>query len=234
MLSHQVIDGQCEFFWFGVGYSSFPAHPLDTDTFELVSHINKAEVLCLVCSQENVSWDPQDGSPASGDHSYLFLSANPRELMLPIELFHWVPYLGQRMQLSLKRKMSPFLRGTLCFAVLSPFFLALGISATSEDIPNKIEDLRSECSSDFGGKDSVTSPDGEESVHGRKIPASPSEPSAQCHFIGKHCHLLSHWTALVSAFSHTVKWLWPIRISLVMILSVLYLKCKCVNQEISV
>uniref|UniRef100_A0AAX7SUL3 GTPase-activating protein and VPS9 domain-containing protein 1 n=1 Tax=Astatotilapia calliptera TaxID=8154 RepID=A0AAX7SUL3_ASTCA len=40
-----------------------------------------------------------------------------------------------------------------------------GISATSEDIPNKIEDLRSECSSDFGGKDSVTSPDGEESGH---------------------------------------------------------------------
>lgn len=42
----------------------------------------------------------------------------------------------------------------------------VGISATSEDIPNKIEDLRSECSSDFGGKDSVTSPDGEDSVHG--------------------------------------------------------------------
>ncbi|KAM9474733.1 GTPase-activating protein and VPS9 domain-containing protein 1 isoform 2-T2 [Clarias gariepinus] len=41
-----------------------------------------------------------------------------------------------------------------------------GISATSEDIPNKIEDLRSECSSDFGGKDSVISPDGEDSVHG--------------------------------------------------------------------
>uniref|UniRef100_A0AAY5EHN7 GTPase-activating protein and VPS9 domain-containing protein 1 n=1 Tax=Electrophorus electricus TaxID=8005 RepID=A0AAY5EHN7_ELEEL len=41
-----------------------------------------------------------------------------------------------------------------------------GISATSEDIPNKIEDLRSECSSDFGGKDSVTSPDGDESTHG--------------------------------------------------------------------
>lgn len=41
-----------------------------------------------------------------------------------------------------------------------------GISATSEDIPNKIEDLRSECSSDFGGKDSVTSPDGEDSAHG--------------------------------------------------------------------
>lgn len=61
MLSHQVIDGHCEFFWFGVGYSSFPARPLDTDTFELVSHINKAVVLCLVCSQENVSWDPQDG-----------------------------------------------------------------------------------------------------------------------------------------------------------------------------
>uniref|UniRef100_A0A6Q2YJJ7 GTPase-activating protein and VPS9 domain-containing protein 1 n=1 Tax=Esox lucius TaxID=8010 RepID=A0A6Q2YJJ7_ESOLU len=37
------------------------------------------------------------------------------------------------------------------------------VSATSEDIPNKTEDLRSECSSDFGGKDSVTSPDGEES-----------------------------------------------------------------------
>ncbi|CAL9708519.1 unnamed protein product [Knipowitschia caucasica] len=41
-----------------------------------------------------------------------------------------------------------------------------GISATSEDIPNKIEDLRSECSSDFGGKDSVTSPDGDETGHG--------------------------------------------------------------------
>ncbi|XP_077571684.1 GTPase-activating protein and VPS9 domain-containing protein 1 isoform X2 [Stigmatopora nigra] len=47
-----------------------------------------------------------------------------------------------------------------------------GISATSEDIPNKIEDLRSECSSDFGGKDSVTSPDGEESSHGAHLPAS--------------------------------------------------------------
>lgn len=41
-----------------------------------------------------------------------------------------------------------------------------GMSATSEDIPNKTEDLRSECSSDFGGKDSVNSPDGEESTHG--------------------------------------------------------------------
>ncbi|XP_063753383.1 GTPase-activating protein and VPS9 domain-containing protein 1 isoform X7 [Eleginops maclovinus] len=48
-----------------------------------------------------------------------------------------------------------------------------GISATSEDIPNKIEDLRSECSSDFGGKDSVTSPDGEESGHGSHHPTSP-------------------------------------------------------------
>uniref|UniRef100_A0A8C9WZN9 GTPase-activating protein and VPS9 domain-containing protein 1 n=1 Tax=Sander lucioperca TaxID=283035 RepID=A0A8C9WZN9_SANLU len=48
-----------------------------------------------------------------------------------------------------------------------------GISATSEDIPNKIEDLRSECSSDFGGKDSVTSPDGEESGHGAHHPTSP-------------------------------------------------------------
>lgn len=62
------------------------------------------------------------------------------------------------------------------------FFTALGISATSEDIPNKIEDLRSECSSDFGGKDSVTSPDGEESVHGRKIPVSPAKP-VQCYSI---------------------------------------------------
>ncbi|XP_056274247.1 GTPase-activating protein and VPS9 domain-containing protein 1 isoform X11 [Pseudoliparis swirei] len=48
-----------------------------------------------------------------------------------------------------------------------------GISATSEDIPNKIEDLRSECSSDFGGKDSVTSPDGEESGHGANHLTSP-------------------------------------------------------------
>uniref|UniRef100_A0A3Q3L666 GTPase-activating protein and VPS9 domain-containing protein 1 n=1 Tax=Mastacembelus armatus TaxID=205130 RepID=A0A3Q3L666_9TELE len=48
-----------------------------------------------------------------------------------------------------------------------------GISATSEDIPNKIEDLRSECSSDFGGKDSVASPDGEESGHGAHHLTSP-------------------------------------------------------------
>ncbi|XP_072908710.1 GTPase-activating protein and VPS9 domain-containing protein 1 isoform X2 [Hemitrygon akajei] len=41
-----------------------------------------------------------------------------------------------------------------------------GISVTSEDIPNKVEDIRSECSSDFGGKDSVTSPDVEEVVQG--------------------------------------------------------------------
>lgn len=51
----------------------------------------------------------------------------------------------------------------LCFA-----FFFQGISATSEDIPNKIEDLRSECSSDFGGKDSVTSPDMDEVTHGKK------------------------------------------------------------------
>uniref|UniRef100_A0AAY4EUL5 GTPase-activating protein and VPS9 domain-containing protein 1 n=1 Tax=Denticeps clupeoides TaxID=299321 RepID=A0AAY4EUL5_9TELE len=51
-----------------------------------------------------------------------------------------------------------------------------GISATSEDIPNKIEDLRSECSSDFGGKDSVTSPDGEESSHGaNSLTGGPSQ-----------------------------------------------------------
>lgn len=50
-----------------------------------------------------------------------------------------------------------------------------GISATSEDIPNKIEDLRSECSSDFGGKDSVTSPDGEDSAHGaHSLSCAPS------------------------------------------------------------
>ncbi|MGH0184732.1 UNVERIFIED_CONTAM: hypothetical protein FKN15_015759 [Acipenser sinensis] len=48
-----------------------------------------------------------------------------------------------------------------------------GISATSEDIPNKTEDLRSECSSDFGGKDSVTSPDGDESGHGAQHLTSP-------------------------------------------------------------
>nr|XP_033816141.1 GTPase-activating protein and VPS9 domain-containing protein 1 isoform X4 [Geotrypetes seraphini] len=52
-----------------------------------------------------------------------------------------------------------------------------GISATSEDIPNKIEDLRSECSSDFGGKDSVTSPDMEESVHGTHQLTSPPSQS---------------------------------------------------------
>ncbi|XP_043914272.1 GTPase-activating protein and VPS9 domain-containing protein 1 isoform X1 [Protopterus annectens] len=52
-----------------------------------------------------------------------------------------------------------------------------GISATSEDIPNKIEDLRSECSSDFGGKDSVTSPDMEESAHGAHHLTSPPSQS---------------------------------------------------------
>uniref|UniRef100_A0A6Q2ZAT9 GTPase-activating protein and VPS9 domain-containing protein 1 n=1 Tax=Esox lucius TaxID=8010 RepID=A0A6Q2ZAT9_ESOLU len=51
------------------------------------------------------------------------------------------------------------------------------VSATSEDIPNKTEDLRSECSSDFGGKDSVTSPDGEESAHGphHSLTSPPSQ-----------------------------------------------------------
>ncbi|XP_062815378.1 GTPase-activating protein and VPS9 domain-containing protein 1 isoform X10 [Anolis carolinensis] len=48
-----------------------------------------------------------------------------------------------------------------------------GISATSEDIPNKIEDLRSECSSDFGGKDSVTSPDMDENAHSAAHLTSP-------------------------------------------------------------
>uniref|UniRef100_S4RR01 Uncharacterized protein n=1 Tax=Petromyzon marinus TaxID=7757 RepID=S4RR01_PETMA len=41
-----------------------------------------------------------------------------------------------------------------------------GISATSEDNPNKTEDLRSECDSDFGGKDSMTSPETEEAGRG--------------------------------------------------------------------
>ncbi|XP_041048942.1 GTPase-activating protein and VPS9 domain-containing protein 1 isoform X2 [Carcharodon carcharias] len=48
-----------------------------------------------------------------------------------------------------------------------------GISVTSEDIPNKVEDIRSECSSDFGGKDSVTSPDVEEIVQGAHQMTSP-------------------------------------------------------------
>lgn len=52
---------QCGFFWFSVGYSSFLAHPLDTNMFELVSYINKPVVVCLVCSQENLPWDSQDG-----------------------------------------------------------------------------------------------------------------------------------------------------------------------------
>ncbi|XP_059849882.1 GTPase-activating protein and VPS9 domain-containing protein 1 isoform X7 [Hypanus sabinus] len=52
-------------------------------------------------------------------------------------------------------------------SVVSGFLHNLtGISVTSEDIPNKVEDIRSECSSDFGGKDSVTSPDVEEVVQG--------------------------------------------------------------------
>ncbi|KAI5937938.1 GTPase-activating protein and VPS9 domain-containing protein 1 [Manis javanica] len=52
-----------------------------------------------------------------------------------------------------------------------------GISATSEDIPNKTEDLRSECSSDFGGKDSVTSPDMDEVTHGAHQLTSPPSQS---------------------------------------------------------
>uniref|UniRef100_A0A8D0G0T9 GTPase-activating protein and VPS9 domain-containing protein 1 n=1 Tax=Sphenodon punctatus TaxID=8508 RepID=A0A8D0G0T9_SPHPU len=52
-----------------------------------------------------------------------------------------------------------------------------GISATSEDIPNKIEDLRSECSSDFGGKDSVTSPDMDDASHGASQLTSPPSQS---------------------------------------------------------
>ncbi|KAK2496393.1 hypothetical protein MC885_019855 [Smutsia gigantea] len=52
-----------------------------------------------------------------------------------------------------------------------------GISATSEDIPNKTEDLRSECSSDFGGKDSITSPDMDEVTHGAHQLTSPPSQS---------------------------------------------------------
>lgn len=92
-----------------------------------------------------------------------------------------IPHLRELVQCSVKGRMSPFLRETLHHAFFYYYFTALGISATSEDIPNKIEDLRSECSSDFGGKDSVTSPDGEESVHGSKVAASPARPSVQCY-----------------------------------------------------
>ncbi|XP_041048943.1 GTPase-activating protein and VPS9 domain-containing protein 1 isoform X3 [Carcharodon carcharias] len=59
-------------------------------------------------------------------------------------------------------------------SVVSGFLHYLtGISVTSEDIPNKVEDIRSECSSDFGGKDSVTSPDVEEIVQGAHQMTSP-------------------------------------------------------------
>uniref|UniRef100_A0A8C3AE14 GTPase-activating protein and VPS9 domain-containing protein 1 n=1 Tax=Cyclopterus lumpus TaxID=8103 RepID=A0A8C3AE14_CYCLU len=87
-----------------------------------------------------------------------------------------------------------------------------GISATSEDIPNKIEDLRSECSSDFGGKDSVTSPDGEESGHGsstgtivrpkvhyaRPPHPPPDPPIPEASALGqetRHSHFMPHCLA---------------------------------------
>ncbi|XP_061119185.1 GTPase-activating protein and VPS9 domain-containing protein 1-like isoform X1 [Conger conger] len=47
-----------------------------------------------------------------------------------------------------------------------------GVSMVSEDIPGKTEDL-SECSSDCGGKDSATSPEGDEPAHGAHHLASP-------------------------------------------------------------
>ncbi|XP_078459628.1 GTPase-activating protein and VPS9 domain-containing protein 1 isoform X2 [Lampetra planeri] len=51
-----------------------------------------------------------------------------------------------------------------------------GISATSEDNPNKTEDLRSECDSDFGGKDSMTSPETEEAGRGpQQLTSSSSQ-----------------------------------------------------------
>ncbi|KAM8934867.1 GTPase-activating protein and VPS9 domain-containing protein 1 isoform 2-T2 [Pelodytes ibericus] len=59
------------------------------------------------------------------------------------------------------------------FKMMESILFSPGISATSEDIPNKTEDLRSECSSDCGGKDSVTSPEGEDSVHGTPHITSP-------------------------------------------------------------
>uniref|UniRef100_A0A8C4QYH3 GTPase activating protein and VPS9 domains 1 n=1 Tax=Eptatretus burgeri TaxID=7764 RepID=A0A8C4QYH3_EPTBU len=50
-----------------------------------------------------------------------------------------------------------------------------GISATSEDNPNKPEDMRSECGSDFGGKDCMTSPETDEVVRGLQQVPSPAE-----------------------------------------------------------
>ncbi|XP_072286813.1 GTPase-activating protein and VPS9 domain-containing protein 1 isoform X3 [Pyxicephalus adspersus] len=70
-----------------------------------------------------------------------------------------------------------------------------GISATSEDIPNKTEDLRSECSSDFGGKDSVTSPEVEDCVHtslqrSTEGPIQKKTSNMPCLFPGVH-HITS-------------------------------------------
>uniref|UniRef100_A0ACB8F0B8 GTPase-activating protein and VPS9 domain-containing protein 1 n=1 Tax=Sphaerodactylus townsendi TaxID=933632 RepID=A0ACB8F0B8_9SAUR len=67
-----------------------------------------------------------------------------------------------------------------------------GISATSEDIPNKIEDLRSECSSDFGGKEiRVTSPAYmDETAHGASQLSSP--PSQADSLLAMFDPLVSH------------------------------------------
>uniref|UniRef100_A0A4W3HD29 GTPase-activating protein and VPS9 domain-containing protein 1 n=1 Tax=Callorhinchus milii TaxID=7868 RepID=A0A4W3HD29_CALMI len=50
-----------------------------------------------------------------------------------------------------------------------------GVSATSEDIHNKTEDLRSECSSDFGGKDSITSPELDDIIHAGSLEEKDSD-----------------------------------------------------------
>ena len=54
----------------------------------------------------------------------------------------------------------------LNLSVIGSVFLTAGISATSEDNPNKPEDMRSECGSDFGGKDCMTSPETDEVARG--------------------------------------------------------------------
>lgn len=54
---------------------------------------------------------------------------------------------------------------SFCFSILG-FSVVFGISVIFEDIFNKIEDLRFECSFDFGGKDFVISLDMDEIIYG--------------------------------------------------------------------
>uniref|UniRef100_UPI00358F9C0F LOW QUALITY PROTEIN: GTPase-activating protein and VPS9 domain-containing protein 1-like n=1 Tax=Myxine glutinosa TaxID=7769 RepID=UPI00358F9C0F len=49
------------------------------------------------------------------------------------------------------------------------------VSGISEDNPNKPEDMRSECGSDFGGKDCMTSPETDEVARGLQQVPSPAE-----------------------------------------------------------